>query len=75
MELSKIQKTKPWTMMDLESALKQLKTGKYRDPEGLIREISMEGVIGEDLKKSMLVLFNKVKTLGKLPSFMQKFNI
>ena len=70
LELAKIQKTKPWTMMDLESALKQLKTGKYRDPEGLIREIFMEGVIGEDLKKSMLVLFNKVKTLGKLPFFM-----
>ena len=75
LELAKTKKTQPWTMTDLENALKQLKTGKCRDPEGLIREIFMEGVIGDDLKKSMLVLFNKVKALGKLPAFMQKFNI
>ena len=75
MALAKIQKTTPWTMIDLEIGLKKLKTGKCRDPEGLNREIFMEGVIDEDMKKSMLILFNKVKMLGKLPSFMQKFSI
>jgi hypothetical protein len=75
LELARIQKTKPWTMINLENALKKLKTGKCRDPEGLLRECFMEGVIGNDLEKSMLVLFNKVKASGKLPSFMQKFNI
>ena len=53
-------------MKDLEAALKSLKPGKCRDPEGLIREIFKEGVIGEDLKRSMLLLF-KVKSSGKFP--------
>jgi hypothetical protein len=34
LELAKIRKTKPWTISDLENALKQLKSGKCRDPEG-----------------------------------------
>ena len=75
LELAKNQKTKPWVMSDLENALKQLKSGKCRDPEGLIREIFMLENIGEDLKQSLLVLLNKVKASGKLPAFMQNFNI
>ena len=62
-------------MKDLEDALKRLKTGKCRDPEGLIREIFKEEVIGDNLKKSMLVLYNKVKATGKIPSFMRFANI
>ena len=52
-------------MKDLEEVLKNLKEGKCRDPDGLIREIFMEGIIGTDLKKSMLILFNKI--LGLFP--------
>ena len=75
LELAKLKKTKPWTMTDLDDALKQLKSGKCRDPEGLIRDIFKEEVIGDDLKNSMLVLLNKSRSEGKLPSFMQQFNI
>lgn len=38
-------KSPPWTMKDLEEALKKLKTGKCRDPEGLIRDIFKEGLV------------------------------
>ena len=58
-------------MEDLEDALKTLKNGKCRDPEGLIREIFKEDVIGKDLKRSMLVMFNKIKETGIFPSFMR----
>ena len=34
-----MKKSPDWTMKDLEKALKRLKTGKCRDPEGLINEI------------------------------------
>ena len=51
LELAKKNKTEDWTMKDLEIALKKLKTGKCRDPEGLIREVFKEDVIGDDLKK------------------------
>ena len=75
LDLSKKVKTKEWSMNDLDKALKGLKTGKCRDPDGLIRELFKEEVIGEDLKKSMLVLFNKIKRTRKFPSFMRKINI
>ena len=38
-ELAKANKSPPWVMKDLEDALKDLKRGKCRDPEGLIIEI------------------------------------
>ena len=75
LEMSKNVKTKDWTMEHLDEALKQLKSGKCRDPDGLIRELFKEGVIGEDLKKSMLILFNKIKRTRSFPSFMRKINI
>ena len=56
LEMSKEIKTEDWKMKDLEDALKELKTGKCRDPDVLIREIFKEEVIGEDLKKSMIIL-------------------
>ena len=47
LELAKNKKTQPWTMSDLEDALKQLKLGKCRDPAGLIRDIFKEEVIAD----------------------------
>ena len=35
----------------------------------------MEEVIGEDLKKSLLILFNKIKDSGSIPPFMRLANI
>ena len=55
--------------------LKKLKNGKCRDPDGLIREIFKEEVIGDDLKKSLLKMLNKIKKTGKFPSFMKIVNI
>ena len=75
LELSKSVKTEEWSMKDLDEALKELKAGKCRDPDGLIREIFKEEVLGEDLKKSMLILFNKIKRTRIFPSFMRKTNI
>ena len=59
-------------MQDLEDALKELKSGKCRDPDGLIREIFKEEVIGRDLKKSMLIMYNKIKKTRIFPEFMRK---
>ena len=75
LELAKKKKTSPWTLSDLEDALNKLKDGKCRDPDGLIREIFKEDVIGEDLKVSMLTMFNKMKFTGIIPSFMKFINI
>ena len=75
LELAKQKKTAPWKMTDLEDALKTLKNGKCRDPEGLNHEIFKEKVIGDDLKRSMLKMYNKSKEEGILPVFMRYENI
>ena len=75
LKLAEGKKTPAWEMNDLEEALASLKSGKSRDPEGLIREVFKDEVIGEDLKNSLLILYNKIKDNGKIPSFMTYINI
>ena len=75
LELAKLKKTQKWQMKDLEEALRSLKTGKCRDPDGIIRDIFKEESIGENLKNSMLILYNKIKETGKLSVFMRLVNI
>ena len=71
LEYSRRNKSKDWTMSDLEKVLKSLKLNKSRDPHGLLNELFKPGVIGKDLKKSLLMLFNKLKTEQVIPAFMQ----
>jgi hypothetical protein len=60
-ELAKEEKSEPWTMADLDDAIESLKNGKCRDPEGLIREIFKDDVMGSDLTESLLILYNIIK--------------
>ena len=74
-ELAKEEKTQPWSMADLDTAIKSLKNGKCRDPEGLIRELFKDDVMGTNLKKSLLILYNKIKVKREFPAFIQLANI
>ena len=62
-------------MLDLEGALGDFINDKSRDDEGLINEIFKVGVIGEDLKKSLLLMFNRLKEEQLIPNFMNYANI
>ena len=62
-------------MKELVFVLRKTKTGKAQDLEGLVREIFWPGVIGQDLKISMLSMLNIVKERGNIPHFMRKANI
>ena len=53
--------TPDWTMENLEKVLKNLKKDKSRDPNGLINELFMNEVAGDDLKKAILCLMNRIK--------------
>ena len=64
-----------WTMKNLETALKDLKTNKARDHEGLINEIFKLNVIGDDLKRSLLLMLNNIKQQRMIPMFMNTTNI
>ena len=46
---------------ELEATLKSIKTGKSRDPDNMVCDIFKEGVIGHDLKHSILLMMNKIK--------------
>ena len=64
-----------WNMKDLDLALANLKINKSRDFEGLINEVFKNNVIGSDLKKSLLKMFNSLKTQRLIPEFMNFANI
>ena len=55
------------TMSDLYRALADLKNNKSRASEGLINEIFKKEVIGSDLKKSLLLMFNKCRAKKLIP--------
>merc|ERR1712126_227445 len=68
-------KSKDWTVANLELALKSLKSNKTRDPSGYINELFKQPVIGRDLKMALLSLVNGVKREFYTPFNMQMANI
>ena len=75
MKLAQGKNSPDWTMFDLDNALAKLKNNKSRDYEGFVNEIFKKGVIGSDLKKSFLIMFNKLRKEGMIPSIMNFANI
>ena len=75
MKLAKMKKTKEWSENDLEIALKDLKNNKSRDFQGYANEIFKNGIIGTDLKKSLLIMFNSLKKEKLIPQFMNIANV
>ena len=72
LEKAKTKVSSDWTMKDLEDVLKQIQKGKSKDPEGISREVFHPSVIGENLKKSILIMFNLMKKQGTIPNFMKR---
>lgn len=64
-----------WTLSDLEAALRNLKNNKSRDFEGYLNELFKSDTIGENLKQSLLIMFNKLKKNQLIPQFMNFCNI
>ena len=75
MKIACKRKSPPWNMDDLEKALKNLKNNKSRDFEGYLNELFKKDVIGDNLKKSLLIMFNKLKKNKLIPKFMNFCNI
>ena len=61
LELVKNNKSKPWTLKNLETVLRYLKKGKSRDPNAHANEIYHIEAAGDDLKCALLVIMNKIK--------------
>ena len=68
-------KTDPWTLKDLEKVLKHIKHSKSRDPLGFANELFDPKVAGDDLKRAILNLMNRIKNEGVLPEKLKLCNI
>ena len=67
LKLARKNSSPEFTDIELDKVLKNLKTGKSKDHNGYITELFKHGVIGTDLKKSILMMMNKVKSDLKVP--------
>jgi hypothetical protein len=61
LKLCKLNKAKPWTMDDLDMAIKDLDKGKSRDALGYANELLKDDVAGTDLKLATLRFMNHIK--------------
>ena len=75
LDLAKASKSPPWTMKELETALKALKNNKSRDPLGNANEIFKTNVAGADLKLAILLLMNHIKNKHEYPEITRLCNI
>ena len=71
LKLAREKKSEPWTLKDLDAALKTLKKDKARDPNGWINELFKDGVAGRNLKLSILHFFNKMKKEDEISDFVR----
>ena len=72
---AKANKTPPWEDLHLDKVLKKLKAGKARDADNLVNELFILDNIGSDLKESLKILLNKMKTQLAAPKFINNCNI
>ena len=77
MKMKLAQKRTPpdWTMADLDLALSNLKNNKSRDHEGYSNEIFKHAIIGQDLKKSLLLMMNQLKRKKLIHKVMNFANV
>ena len=74
-DIAKENKTPPWTMDQLETVLNHLKKNKSQDPFGFPNEIFHTDVAGDDLKKTIHILMNRIKFEQIFPEFLEICNI
>ena len=71
--MSKLNKTDPWSLEDLNTAIRDLDNGKSRDAIGHANEILK--CAGSDLKLAVLKLINHIKNTQVYPEAMEYCNI
>ena len=73
LKLAKSNKTEPWTMSDLDDALKHLDNEKSRDSDGFANELFK--VAGGDLRLAVLNLMNMMKERQTYPKNLERVNV
>ena len=65
-------KSPAFDMPELEKTIKDLNTGKARDPKGLCAELFKLNVMGANLKLCLLTMLNNIKPEGIIPDIMKE---
>ena len=74
LQLVRSKQTPDWTMAQLETVLKSLKLNKSKDPHGYAHELFKDAA-GDDLKKAILLLMNRIKREQRFPKALEICNI
>ena len=64
-----------FSMTELTNILKNITLGKSRDPDNLVFDIFKEGVIGNNLKESILLMMNRMKEEMTVPECLRTANV
>ena len=64
---AKLNVSPPFSVNELDKVLKELKTGKCKDPDNYIFKLFKDGVKGNDLRKSLLIMMTVMKNKIKIP--------
>ena len=75
LRMCKLKRVNPWTMDDLDLAIKDLDKGKSRDALGYANELLKEDVAGTDLKLATLRFMNHIRKEQKFPHILEACNI
>ena len=75
LKVTKLKKTDPWLMSDLEEAVKDLGRDKSRDAMGFANELLKEECAGTDFKLAILKLMNLIKERSEFLKAMELCNI
>ena len=75
LKLASKRKTPDWTMDQLETVLDYLKKNKSRDPLGYANDIFKNDVAGDNLKKAIIILMNRIKTELSYPEALELYDI
>ena len=67
LERTKQIKSDDWSLEDLEKVLKTLKLNQSQDVNGFANEMFRLENVGDDLKNSLLIMFNKIKRETNIP--------
>ena len=68
-------KSPHWNTNEVESILKTLKNNRCRDPQGYINEIFKDGIAGDDLKKSIKHILNRIKDTLEISETLIEVNV
>ena len=75
LKITKDIKFQDWSMQHLDKVLKSLKNGQSQDTMRFVNELLTYQNIGEDLKKSVLVICNNIKNQLIIPKYLLKIFI